>query len=149
MISKSASRVLIVDDDSHQRTGMSEMIAALGYIAETASDGEEALEKLGAAPTDVIITDLMMPGMDGFQLLRTLLERGDLTPAIVLTGFGSIDQAISIVHDLQAFWFLEKPIQPGVLATLLERAIRHKTLVKETERLQRQLGYQGYLMDLV
>jgi len=125
------------------------MVASMGYIAETAADGEQALEKLGAAAVEVIITDLMMPRMDGFQLLRTLLERGDLTPAIVLTGFGSIDQAISIVHDLAAFWFLEKPVQSAVLGTLLERALRHNDLVKETERLQRQLGYQGYLMDLV
>ena len=121
----------------------------MGYATETASDGEQALEKLGTVPMDVIITDLMMPRMDGFQLLRTLLERGDLTPPIVLTACGDMDYAISVVHDLQAFWFLEKPVQAGELATLLERAIRHKSLVKETERLQRQLGYRGYLMDLV
>src|SRR5258706_6547411 len=143
------ARVLIVDDDQNQLLGVSGMVSAMGYIAEMACDGEEALEKLGASPIDVIITDLIMPRMDGLQLLRTLLERGDLTPAIVLTGFGSIDQAISIVHDLQAFWFMEKPVQSGVLASLLERAIRHKSLVNETERLRRQLGYQGYLMDLV
>src|ERR1051325_2906636 len=141
--------VLVVDDDEEQRIGVSGMVSVMGYIAETAPDGEQALEKLGSTPVDVIITDLMMPRMDGFQLLRTLLERGDLTPAIVLTAFGSIDQAISIVHDLRAFWFLEKPVQPGVLGTFLERAVRHKSLVKETERLRRQLGYQGYLMDLV
>jgi len=121
----------------------------MGHTPETAFDGDDALEKLGSAPVDVIITDLMMPRVDGFQLLRTLLERGDLTPTIVLTGFGSIDQAISIVHDLHAFWFLEKPVQPGVLATLLDRAIRHSNLVKQNERLQRQLGYQGFLVDLV
>jgi DNA-binding NtrC family response regulator len=143
------ARVLIVDDDEQQRTGLAEMVSSMGYIAETASDGEKALEKLGSVPVDVITTDLMMPRMDGFQLLRTLLERGDLTPAIVLTGFGSMEQAISIVHDLAAFWFLEKPVQATILATLLERAVRHSNLVKETERLQRQLGYQGYLMDLV
>src|SRR5262249_54084169 len=87
--------------------------------------------------------------MDGFQLLQTLLARGELIPAIVLTGFGSIDQAISIVHDLRAFWFMEKPAQQAVLGTLLERAIQHKGLVKETERLKRQLSYQGYLGDMV
>ena len=125
------------------------MVMGLGYECETAFDGENALEKLGSMSFDVITTDLMMPRVDGFQLLRALLERGDRTPAIVLTGFGSMDQAISIVHDLQAFWFVEKPVQPGVLATLLERAARHSALVKETERLQRQLGYQGFFMDLV
>ncbi|MGH9558826.1 MAG: sigma-54-dependent transcriptional regulator [Bryobacteraceae bacterium] len=143
------AKVLIVDDDEQHRIELSQMIASMGHIPEVAADGEEALEKLGASSVDVITTDLMMPRMDGFQLLRTLLARGDLTPAIVLTGFGSMDQAISIVHDLQAFWFLEKPVQPGVLATLLERAIRHRALVQETERLHRQLSYEGYLMDLV
>ena len=150
MASKSpVASVLIVDDDQHERQRVSEMIAAMGYLAETAKDGEEALEKLGATTVDVIVTDLMMPRMDGFKLLRTLLERGDRTPAIVLTGFGSIDHAVSIVHDLRAFWFLEKPAQPAVLATLIERAVQHKNLVKETERLHRQLSYQGFLGDLV
>ena len=102
------------------------------------------------APTvDAIVTDLMMPRMDGFQLLQTLLRRGDQTPAIVLTGFGNIDRAISIVHDLRAFWFMEKPAQSSVLESLLERAIRHKGLVKETEQLKRQLSYQGFLGNLV
>jgi DNA-binding NtrC family response regulator len=140
--------VLVVDDDEQERSTLSAMISALGYTAETARDGEQALEKLGCSPIDVIVTDLMMPRMDGFQLLQALLSRGDLTPAIVLTSFGSIDQAISVVHDLRAFWFLEKPAQSSVLASLLERAVQHKGLVKETERLKRQLSYQGFLGDL-
>ncbi len=143
------TRVLVVEDDQQERLNLVEMISSMGYVAETAQDGQEALEKIGLSPFDVILTDLMMPRMDGFQLLRTMLSRGDLTPAIVLTGFGSIDQAVSIVHDLRAFWFLEKPAQAVVLATLLERAVNHQGLVKETARLQRQLSYQGFLADLV
>lgn len=143
------SRVLVVDDDQQERSNLVEIVSGLGYSAEPAEDGQDALEKIGAAPVDVILTDLMMPRLDGFQLLRTILSRGDLTPAIVLTAFGSIDQAVSIVHDLRAFWFLEKPAQAGALATLLERAINHHDLVKETARLQRQLSYQGFLADLV
>jgi DNA-binding NtrC family response regulator len=64
-------------------------------------------------------------------------------------GLRSIDQAISIVHDLKAFWFLEKPVQPGVMRALLERAIQQSRLVEETERLSRQLSYQGVLGDMV
>ena len=144
-----SARVLVVDDDPQDRQRLASIISDLGYLCETAADGELALEKLGAASFDAIVSDLMMPRMDGFELLRTLFERGDLTPAIVLTGAGSIDQAISIVHDLRAFWFLEKPARPAVLATLLERAIQHKSLVKETERLHRQLSDQGFLADLI
>jgi DNA-binding NtrC family response regulator len=150
MVSKPASiRILVVDDDARERLSLSTMVAALGYAVETAENGEEALEKLGLGSFDVIVTDLIMPKLDGFGLLRSLLDRGDLTPTIVLTGFGSIDKAISIVHDLRAFWFLEKPAQPGPLTTLLERAIRYKALLMETQRLQRQLSHRGVLAGLV
>jgi DNA-binding NtrC family response regulator len=150
MALKSAgARVLVVDDNDIERQALLDMVSSMGYVADSARDGEDALEKLGSASFDVIVTDLMMPRVDGFRLLRTMLDRGDPTPAIVLTGFGNMDQAVSIVHDLRAFWFLEKPAQMSALATLLERAVQHKSLVRETERLQRQLSYQGFLGDLV
>ena len=149
MVKSALVRILVVDDDSRERLNLSSTISALGYAVETAENGEEALEKIGSVSFDVIVTDLMMPKLDGFGLLRSLLDRGDLTPAIVLTGFGSIDKAISIVHDLRAFWFLEKPAQAGPLATLLERAIRYKALLLETQRLQRQLSQHGVLSGLV
>ena len=141
--------VLIVEDDTVQRSDLVEMVVALGLRTATAANGREALDMLESSPASVILTDLVMPGMDGFELLRELAARGDTTPAIVMTGFGSIEKAISIVHDLKAFWFLEKPVQPGILRALLDRAIRHKSLVEETERFSRQLSYQGVLGDLV
>jgi DNA-binding NtrC family response regulator len=146
---RTSARVLVVDDDQQERLALSHMVSAMGYIAETAGDGEEALEKLGTGQVDVIITDLMMPRLDGFELLRNLLNRGDLTPTVVLTGFGNIDHAVSIVHELRAFWFLEKPAKPAILAPLLARAIRHKSLMTEAERLRRQLSNQGFLGNLV
>jgi len=142
-------RILVVDDDRDQRDAISAMIAAKGYLPETAQHGEEALEKLGASSFNCIVTDLFMPLVDGAQLLRTLLERGDLTPAIVLTGFGDIGNAVSIVHDLRAFWFLEKPVQPVVLHALLERAVGYESLLREAALLQRQAGYQGTLVEMV
>jgi len=150
MVSPAApSRVLIVDDEEQQRSALASIILARGFAVETAGDGEEALKKLASFSPEVLVTDLMMPRMDGFELLRRKSADGDLTPAIVLTGFGSIDQAISIVHELKAFWFLEKPVQPNVIVTLLERAIRQSRLVAETARLNRQLSYQGILGELV
>jgi DNA-binding NtrC family response regulator len=144
-----AVRVLVAEDDDEQREAIAGMVAAKGYTAETARDGEEALHKLGAGTFHAIVTDLVMPRLDGVQLLRTLLERGDLTPAIVLTGLGDISHAISIVHDLRAFWFLEKPVQTQVLHTLLERAVRQESLAREAAMLQRQAGYNGVLVDMV
>ena len=72
-----------------------------------------------------------------------------MPPAIVLTAFGNIETAIATIHDLGAFWFLEKPIQPAALRILLERASAQSRLAEETERLQRELQYQGVLVDLV
>jgi DNA-binding NtrC family response regulator len=143
------TQVLVVDDDADQRTDLAELVASLGYRVATAADGREALGKLATFTPSAILTDLVMPQMDGMALLRELSARGDRTPTIVLTGFGSPDQAISVVHDLKAFWFLEKPVQPGVLRALLERAVQQHQLLAETERLNRQLSYQGVLGDLV
>jgi DNA-binding NtrC family response regulator len=141
--------VLLVDDDPQELSHLSGIIESLGYAVETAVDGEDALAKLDATPVAAILTDLMMPRMDGFQLLRALMDRGELTPALVLTGFDDISHAVSIVHELRAFWFLGKPADRNVLGVLLTRAIEHGNLLKETERLQRQLSHQGVLGDLV
>jgi len=145
----SKATVLIVDDDAAERAALAQTLSSLGYTVENAADGEEALAKIDACPIAAIVTDLMMPRMDGFELLRNLRDAGESIPAIVLTGFGSISQAVSVVHELRAFWFLEKPAQPAVLTALLDRAIEHGSLLRETERLQRQLSYQGVLGDMV
>lgn len=145
----SQMRALLVDDDENQRTDLAEMIDSFGITALTAADGQEAIEKLASCDVDVIVTDLVMPGMDGFGLLRHLARHGNVTPTIVITGFGSIDKAISVVHELRAFWFLEKPVQPAILRELLERAIAQNQLRAETDRLNRQLGYLGRLGSLV
>src|SRR5918994_549554 len=149
VVGPSAARVLIVDDEETQRNGLASMITSWGFAAETATDGQDALEKLNNGAVQVLVTDLMMPRMDGFELLKRLGTQGSVPPAIVLTAFGNIETAIATIHDLGAFWFLEKPIQPAALRILLERAASQSRLAEETERLQRQLQYQGVLVDLV
>jgi len=149
MTNHTTTRVLVVDDEVQQREAVAEMIHSLGFETITASEGREALEKHAEKPADLIVTDLIMPGMDGFELLRTLEEHGDRTPKIVLTGFGSIEKAISVVHDLNAFWFLEKPVQSGILRALIERAAAQVRLFEEAQILSRQLSFHGVLGDLV
>lgn len=141
--------VLIVDDEESQRAPLAAMISAWGFNAETASDGQEALDKMAMFTPNVIVTDLMMPRMDGFELMKRLASDGNMPPAIVLTAFGNIETAIQTIHDLGAFWFLEKPIQPAALRVLLERAASQNQLTEETERLHRQLSYSGVLVDMV
>src|SRR5271165_433072 len=144
-----AGRILIVDDDERQRSTLVAMLSDCNYEIQVAADGQDALERLAAFHADVIVSDLVMPRMDGFELIRKLKERGDLTPAITLTGFGSIEKALSAVHDLKAFWFLEKPVEPRTFKTLLERAIHYKRSLQKTDELKRDLSLRGVLGDLV
>ena len=142
-------RILIVDDDERQRQALVAMLSDGDFETQVACDGLEALERLATFNADVIVADLVMPRMDGFELLRHLKQRGDLTPAIALTGFGSIEKAISVVHDLKAFWFLEKPVEPLGFKILLERAIDYTRSLRKADALKRELTLRGVLGNLV
>ncbi len=72
-------RILIVDDDERQRAALAAMLSGPDFETQVAGDGQEALERLTSFNADVIVVDLVMPRMDGFELLRCLKERGDLT----------------------------------------------------------------------
>jgi DNA-binding NtrC family response regulator len=143
------TRVLVVDDEESQRTALAGMIALWGYAVETAADGQEALDKLAVFDAHVIVTDLMMPRMDGQELLRRLKLHGDAPPAIVQTAFGNLETAVNVVHDLGAFWYLNKPIASQELRLLLERAAAQSRLTERNELLERQLSYNGVLGEMV
>jgi DNA-binding NtrC family response regulator len=142
-------KVLIVDDESSQRTGLAAMVSAWGMTPETSADGNEALQKLNDFPADVILTDLNMPGLDGFGFLQRLRENGDMPPTIVLTAYGNIETAVKTVHELGAYWFLEKPIQPSTLEVLIRRAGSHAELRSEKRVLERNLLYKGSMGEMV
>ncbi len=142
-------KVLIVDDEASQRSGLAAMVSSWGMTPETAGDGNEALAKLATFQADVILTDLNMPGLDGFGFLQRLQESGDMPPTIVLTAYGNIETAVKTVHELGAYWFLEKPIQPRSLEVLIRRAGTHAELHAEKRNLERQLSYKGSLGLLV
>src|SRR6185437_11813616 len=68
------------------------------------------------------------PGLDGFGFLQRLRDSGEMPPTIVLTAYGNVETAVKTVHELGAYWFLEKPIQPGRLEGLVRRAGTHAGL---------------------
>jgi len=146
---RNTTRVLVVDDEESQRTALAGMIALWGYIVETAFDGQDALEKQASFCAHVIVTDIMMPRMDGNELMRRLRAQGQAPPAIVQTAFGNLETSISVIHDLGAFWFLEKPVQSQALKLLLERAANQGRLTEHAERLERQLSNKGELGEMV
>jgi len=149
MPSPERTKVLIVEDDEAERSSLSELLRSHHYLAEVAADGVEALAKLEHFEPEIILTDLNMPRMDGFEFLKEL-ERRDLShiPVIAITGFGSIEQAVAIVHQYKAFWFLEKPLSSSTLIPLLQRATEQNHFRREAERLSAELSMRGFLGKL-
>jgi DNA-binding NtrC family response regulator len=141
--------MLVVDDEVNQRSALASVVARWGYQVETASDGVEALLKLKDFDADVVITDLSMPNMDGKALLEELRKLPAPPPAIVLTAFGNLETALETVHQLGAFWFIEKPLQPLVLKMVVERALDRRRLATHAGRLERELASRGVLGDLI
>jgi DNA-binding NtrC family response regulator len=143
------ARVLIVDDEQAARVGLSEILTAWGYQTQTAGDGFEALEKSDEFNPAVVITDVLMPRLDGFGLLSRLRDKSPDTAVILLTGQGSIEDAVRAVKEEGAFYYFEKPINIRQLNVVLERAIEQAATRHENTRLRRQLSEYGVFGRLI
>src|SRR5881392_1152994 len=102
-----ADRVLVVDDEQSLRKILAATLQREGYEVEVASDGEEAIAALDRDGADVVVTDLVMPRMDGLTLLRKVVARHPDVPVIVVTAHGRIDSAVEAMKA-GAFDFLAK-----------------------------------------
>jgi len=101
-------KILVIDDDSSLRRVLEYNLQQEGYQVFAAADGESGLQLFAEKAPAVVITDLKMPGMGGFQLLTAVKERSPATVVIVLTAFGAIDTAVEAMK-LGAFDYLTKP----------------------------------------
>src|SRR4051794_23132204 len=102
-------RVLIVDDDEAARVGLQQLVGKCGFIVETAADGRAALNKLPGFDPGIVLTDLVMPQMDGLALLRALNEQHDDVPTVVLTAQGTVETAVEAIQH-GAYDYLTKPV---------------------------------------
>src|SRR5258705_6088640 len=89
-----AERVLIVEDDAPARVGLEQLVKSWGFVAESAGDGEEALDKVTSFRPAIVITDLVMPRMDGLALLRALQSQGADVTTLLLTARGTVGAAV-------------------------------------------------------
>ena len=142
------AKVLVVDDDLHERQGLVELLAVWGYEADTATDGQEALEKVPAFHPAVVISDLRMPRVDGMGLLRELHETHPEITFIILTGQGTIEEAVEATK-LGAFNFLEKPVDPKRLRIELRNCLERLENERQLEVAHRRLREAGILGQLV
>ena len=141
--------VLVVDDDAATRQGLVVLLDSWGYQAIEAADGKAALESCKHDLPHAIVTDLMMPGMNGLEFVGTLGERIRQIAVVFVTGQATIDTAVQAIR-LGAYDYLSKPLEPERLRTVLERALKQVSLARETDalrqRLESPLGSYGALI---
>jgi DNA-binding NtrC family response regulator len=131
-------KILVVDDETAARKGLVSLLSGWGYAVEEAADGQEALEKAVAGLPSVVITDLVMPRLDGHALLKALREEAPFAAVILLTGQGSIETAVAAMKD-GAYDYLTKPVDVARLRLLIPKAASSSDALREVALLRRQL----------
>src|SRR5918996_2741451 len=144
-MSDTLKHLLIVDDEKALRTAIAERLTDHGFAVEEADSGEQAVERLAEFAFDVIITDLRLPGIDGRRVLDAALERYPEIIAIVITGFGTVKDAVNAIKQGAAD-FITKPFQFDALLHVLNSALEQRRLKSENAYLRSQLE-ERYRID--
>src|SRR3979490_1750947 len=143
-----SERVLIVEDDAAARVGLEQLVKSWGFIAEAASDGEEALQKVTTFWPAIVITDMVMPRMDGLALLRALPQTGADVTTLLLTAQGTVETAVEAMKE-GAYDYLTKPVDIQRLKILLDKIVERLETLREVKSLRRQLREQGAFGSLI
>ena len=143
-----AEKVLIVEDEENERTGLAELVSAWGYRAETACDGVEGAEKVSDWGPSIVVTDLKMPRMGGMELLEKIAHDSRTVAVIVVTAQGTIDSAVQAMR-MGAYDYITKPIDTDRLRTILQNASALLGTRAELEVTRRKLRDAGSLGSLV
>src|SRR5436189_3531769 len=141
-------RGLLVEDDSAARLGLEQLVKNWGFIAESASDGEEALEKVTTFRPAIVITDLVMPRMDGLALLRALQQQGAEATTVLLTAQGTVETAVEAMKE-GAYDFLTKPVDIQRLKIMLDKIVERLETLREVKALRRQLREHGAFGSII
>ena len=137
-MSEGQKHLLIVDDEHALREAIAERLADHGFVVEQATSGEEALQRLSDFAFDILITDLRLPGIDGARVIEAALERYPEIIAIVITGYGTVKDAVEAIKQGAAD-FITKPFQFDALLHVLRSALEQRRLKSENAYLRSQL----------
>ncbi len=133
------ARILVVDDEEIVVRSCVRILAEGNYVVESVSDGWEALRKIDETQYDVIVLDIMMPKIDGLEVLQQVKERHPDTDVIMMTGLSQIQTAVKAMK-LGAFDYLSKPFDPDQLKLVVDRALERQRLLKENRDLKSEVS---------
>lgn len=142
-------RVLVVDDEPALRRSLARVLSAENFDVLTAEDGAAALSLLQTTRVDVVLLDVMMPGMSGMDVLARIKKEHAEVEVVMMTGFADIDTAVTAVRQ-GAYNFLTKPFGPTeTVAIALAQATEHKRLVDRTRQLEQRLATHERFGELI
>lgn len=131
-------KILITDDDMDLRELLTEAVKNWGYEVSVARDGDEALRKLRMERFDIVITDLMMPGMDGLALLQKIKDLDKEILVIIITGYATIETAVKAIES-GAYDYIAKPFRLDELMIVIKNACERLRLVLQNRALLEEL----------
>ena len=141
-MSETKIKVLVAEDEVHLGQILSNFLGGRGYAVHTVTDGRAALESLRAESYDVALLDIVMPEMDGLEVLKQVRADADPPEVIIITGNGTIETAISAMK-LGAYDYMAKPYRMAEIDVLVRRAWEKRRLSRENVLLQSQLERAG------
>ena len=142
------TRILVVDDELNIREALVTLLQKKHYQVRGAGTAEEALEHLETVPSDLVLTDLKMPGMGGMEFLRRLKRQWPDTEVLVMTAFGSIETAVEAIR-CGAYDYITKPIDRERFAVVVEKALEHRALACENKQLKERLDTKTRFTEMV
>jgi DNA-binding NtrC family response regulator len=140
--------VLIVEDHDRLREQLGQFYEQEGFKVTTAACGEEGIEKLSQEKFAIIVSDVKMPGIDGFQLARHVREKYPNTDVILITAFGNIKQAVEAMK-LGASDYITKPFQPEAIRLVSEKLIERRRLLEEVRELRQRVHEEHNLENIL
>lgn len=132
-------RVLVVDDEKFIRDILADFLGMEGYLVRTAPDGASAVDELGRAHYDMVISDLKMPRMGGLELLKVVSEAHPDTLTVIMTGFGTVETAIDAMKR-GAYDYILKPFKVEEIVHIVQRGLDKQRLAAENLRLREALS---------
>ena len=122
-----SEKILIADDEPSNRKILAQELVHRGFAVDTARGGREALSMIESALPDLLILDYMMPDLSGLEVLKELRNKGNDTPVIMITAYGSVDRAVEAMKA-GAYDFITRPFDPDHIDLVVRKALERQTL---------------------
>ena len=142
------AKILVADDNPDVLKLIANILESNGYEVKTVSDGASAIKELENNDYDMVLTDLMMPDVDGMQVLEHAILKIPKTICIILTGHGTIKSSVEAIKK-GAFDYITKPVSPSELLIFVEKALKFKNLEEENIRLKKELKGKYHYKNIV